>query len=351
MLAIRSRLQRRRWRAPKSVVESLPVRVYTEPVPLSVQISLEQGEEQGDGQQQVQQQQAQQQQAQQHEGNQIKREKIRRNRERKKMCALLTGRDGSANAAADVPTGSFENRNSESTDGAITNSVDNRTLPQNVFQNIPSSSLECVVCLEDYVPHVSRVMRLPCGHEFHVGCITPWLVTKRRTCPICKGDVVKMVREKGAMGGGIVGDADVERGVWVGYGSGDEMEEGRRSSTSDRPVETEEEAVPAHARGWVGDWWRWIARVVGGRRWILGAVGSQREGSFRALARQQRAGEVGGSATAQAGRLGQGRGIARALHETQINGSVNERTPLMTSRIGGNGANGTTVTSGPGMRD
>jgi hypothetical protein len=34
-------------------------------------------------------------------------------------------------------------------------------------------------------------MSLPCGHEFHVDCITPWLVTRRRTCPICKGDVVR----------------------------------------------------------------------------------------------------------------------------------------------------------------
>jgi len=51
--------------------------------------------------------------------------------------------------------------------------------------------VECVVCLEEYVDGVSRVMSLPCGHEFHVDCITPWLTTRRRTCPICKGDVVR----------------------------------------------------------------------------------------------------------------------------------------------------------------
>ncbi|EPE04558.1 ring-9 protein [Ophiostoma piceae UAMH 11346] len=49
---------------------------------------------------------------------------------------------------------------------------------------------ECVVCLEDYVAG-DRVMSLPCGHEFHAACITPWLTTRRRTCPICKSDVVK----------------------------------------------------------------------------------------------------------------------------------------------------------------
>ncbi|KAJ4415827.1 hypothetical protein N0V85_002533 [Neurospora sp. IMI 360204] len=50
---------------------------------------------------------------------------------------------------------------------------------------------ECAICLEEYVDGVSRVMSLPCGHEFHAECITPWLTTRRRTCPICKGDVVR----------------------------------------------------------------------------------------------------------------------------------------------------------------
>ncbi|KAJ4286117.1 hypothetical protein N0V90_013466 [Kalmusia sp. IMI 367209] len=54
---------------------------------------------------------------------------------------------------------------------------------------------ECVVCLEEYVDGISRVMSLPCGHEFHADCITPWLVTRRRTCPICKGDVVRSLSQ------------------------------------------------------------------------------------------------------------------------------------------------------------
>lgn len=31
--------------------------------------------------------------------------------------------------------------------------------------------LECVICLEEYVDGVSKVMSLPCGHEFHVDCM------------------------------------------------------------------------------------------------------------------------------------------------------------------------------------
>ncbi|KAK5263306.1 hypothetical protein LTR40_014695, partial [Exophiala xenobiotica] len=60
--------------------------------------------------------------------------------------------------------------------------------------------VECVVCLEEYVDGESQVMSLPCGHEFHAECITPWLVTRRRTCPICKGDVVRSLARANSRG-------------------------------------------------------------------------------------------------------------------------------------------------------
>jgi hypothetical protein len=31
--------------------------------------------------------------------------------------------------------------------------------------------VECVVCLEEYVDGASRVMSLPCGHEFRAECM------------------------------------------------------------------------------------------------------------------------------------------------------------------------------------
>ncbi|ODQ65996.1 hypothetical protein NADFUDRAFT_51266 [Nadsonia fulvescens var. elongata DSM 6958] len=52
------------------------------------------------------------------------------------------------------------------------------------------SSAECIICLEEYVIGESMVMRLPCGHDFHVDCIKQWLINEKRTCPICKQDIM-----------------------------------------------------------------------------------------------------------------------------------------------------------------
>ncbi|KAI5204449.1 hypothetical protein E4T39_03632 [Aureobasidium subglaciale] len=57
---------------------------------------------------------------------------------------------------------------------------------------------DCAICIDEFEDGVSRVMSLPCGHEFHVDCITPWLTTRRRTCPNCKADVVRSFGRGGA---------------------------------------------------------------------------------------------------------------------------------------------------------
>ncbi|KAL0273379.1 UNVERIFIED_CONTAM: hypothetical protein PYX00_006060 [Menopon gallinae] len=47
----------------------------------------------------------------------------------------------------------------------------------------------CAVCIEPY--KVTDDLRiLPCSHEFHKGCIDPWLL-EHRTCPMCKMDILK----------------------------------------------------------------------------------------------------------------------------------------------------------------
>lgn len=58
----------------------------------------------------------------------------------------------------------------------------------------------CVVCLERYT-HGEKVRVLPCQHRFHVGCVDPWLAT-RRFCPVCKHNATQPLL---APGGGADG--------------------------------------------------------------------------------------------------------------------------------------------------
>ena len=53
---------------------------------------------------------------------------------------------------------------------------------------------ECSICVEP-ICSGEMVRRLPCGHQYHSGCIEPWFVTKR-SCPVCKIDVVDACRQR-----------------------------------------------------------------------------------------------------------------------------------------------------------
>ncbi|KAI2792504.1 hypothetical protein POX_b02542 [Penicillium oxalicum] len=162
LLLLRSRIRRRRWRAPKSVVERLPVRTY---------------------------------------------HTIARTPSSSSSESLRPASPGPVSPSSPLlshPSRSDRPRlarsRSQTVAGVITDST---SLPKE--EKLASSQtgstlwrrkytgrqVECVVCLEEYVDGQSRVMSLPCGHEFHAECITPWLTTRRRTCPICKGDVVR----------------------------------------------------------------------------------------------------------------------------------------------------------------
>ncbi|KAH7177137.1 hypothetical protein DER46DRAFT_545918 [Fusarium sp. MPI-SDFR-AT-0072] len=48
----------------------------------------------------------------------------------------------------------------------------------------PDALIICVICLETMVD-CDIVRRLPCGHIFHSGCITPWYLGQHYTCPLC----------------------------------------------------------------------------------------------------------------------------------------------------------------------
>lgn len=47
---------------------------------------------------------------------------------------------------------------------------------------------QCAVCLEALAP-CEAATRLPCGHAFHTGCITPWLTVWAVTCPTCRAGI------------------------------------------------------------------------------------------------------------------------------------------------------------------
>ncbi|KAK4232303.1 hypothetical protein QBC38DRAFT_463722 [Podospora fimiseda] len=105
---------------------------------------------------------------------------------------------------------------------------------------ISSRQVDCVICLEEYIAGVSRVMRLPCGHEFHKECITPWLILRRRTCPICKGDVVAALAAQMSEE-----DSDIE----------DELERRRREDERAGGTRQRSESIRAA-------WERWLPNPV-----------------------------------------------------------------------------------------
>ncbi|KAG9245357.1 hypothetical protein BJ878DRAFT_22074 [Calycina marina] len=171
LLLIRSRIRRRRWRAPKSVVEQLPVRTYqTITTP----------------------------------GTQSPR--IPNTTSSSSTTPLLQNSPTRSRPRSRTTTGIPEAGLSR------VNSHQNLQPPpaQREHEKLATSpkewkkytgkQVECVVCLEEYIDGVSRVMSLPCGHEFHADCITPWLTTRRRTCPICKGDVVRSLARGSPVG-------------------------------------------------------------------------------------------------------------------------------------------------------
>jgi len=133
LLMLRAKIRRRRWRAPKSVVEQLPVRTYhtiTSP-------------------------------------NQSPRLPSTSNAS--PTTPLLQGRPRSRTTTG-VPDASDHLRADNAVQTPTPGSHESKPKPSE-WAKYMGRQVECVVCLEEYVDGVSRVMSLPCGHEFHAECM------------------------------------------------------------------------------------------------------------------------------------------------------------------------------------
>lgn len=146
LLILRARIRRRRWRAPKSVVERLPVRTYhtvastpsrTSRVPSPTSSSpttpLLQSQH----------------------GPSRPRPRSRTTTGVPSAGDLLTV-DSSLSLSRPSSRAEHEKRNQQTS---------------SEWKKYMGRQVECVVCLEEYIDGVSQVMSLPCGHEFHVDCM------------------------------------------------------------------------------------------------------------------------------------------------------------------------------------
>ena len=146
LLLLRSRIRRRRWRAPRSVVDRLPVRTYhtmsystssTSSATSSPHDSspasplLQSGSVSG----------------------------LSRTRPRSGTTSTIRQGMAREDAVASLERATAKLSGSSNEKG-------------NAFKRKYSrKQVECVVCLEEYVDGQSRVMSLPCGHEFHAECM------------------------------------------------------------------------------------------------------------------------------------------------------------------------------------
>ena len=146
LLLLRSRIRRRRWRAPKSVVDRLPVRTYHTMTCSSSSTSSQPASPTGS----------------------------------LPTTPLLPT---SPRSSSPRPRPRPRSRAASDVGAAVAATLGKATTKAPVLQHekvegsrqwkkrYNGKQVECVVCLEEYVDGQSRVMSLPCGHEFHVECM------------------------------------------------------------------------------------------------------------------------------------------------------------------------------------
>ncbi|KAH0563299.1 hypothetical protein GP486_002139, partial [Trichoglossum hirsutum] len=152
LLLLRSRIRRRRWRAPKSVVERLPVRTYHTISAASSLSSLRIATPHSFS-----------------PTSPLLQSAARPTSPRSRQ------RSHTASDILESPETSRTRLNPISENEASRHpTLEKPGSPRTQRNRYVGHQEECVVCLEEYVDGVSRVMRLPCGHEFHADCISPF---------------------------------------------------------------------------------------------------------------------------------------------------------------------------------
>jgi hypothetical protein len=140
LLLLRSRIRRRRWRAPKSVVEQLPVRTYHTMSCSSSSTSSQSTSP--------------------HTSS---------------PTSPLLGSNSNTGLTRTRPRSRTTSTISEQVSATGEETTACATTAQREKPKQPKKykgrQIECVVCLEEYVDGQSRVMSLPCGHEFHAECM------------------------------------------------------------------------------------------------------------------------------------------------------------------------------------
>ncbi len=64
------------------------------------------------------------------------------------------------------------------------------------MNSLTYSSINCSICLENYVEDQSNTcLLLKCRHIFHEACVTPWL-KNHTSCPLCKSRAIVSISLK-----------------------------------------------------------------------------------------------------------------------------------------------------------
>lgn len=147
LLLLRSRIRRRRWRAPKSVVEQLPVRTYQTMSSTTATSSTTSSI-----------------------SARITASTPLLPSEARPIAARQKARSRST---SEIPVQPSSSMRSDGMAPPPLEQVDEKRAAglEEWRRRYGGKQRECVVCLEEYVDGVSRVMSLPCGHEFHAECM------------------------------------------------------------------------------------------------------------------------------------------------------------------------------------